>query len=91
MEHTEYRAQWDILLSAYRLLEAVELDAIAETIERADSFGPMLDPTAYRAGAHRLPPQREMVRAAIAFRNTVRKFDPYRQAAGWPVTRTASS
>lgn len=90
----EYREQWAIIAAAARLLESVELEAIAATIERADSLGPILDPTAYRAGMHNLPPQREIVEKATAFRNSYRKqMERHRPQNSEPLgaIRTASS
>lgn len=69
----QYRSNVSELIATALHFESLDLDAMLETVERADAIGPILDPTAWRAGVDNLSPQRDILRAAIAFRNVVRR------------------
>jgi hypothetical protein len=65
----DYQMNFQVIGSVYRMLKSVPLDDMLKTIDRADSIGPILDPTSYARGMHRLPPQRRIIEAAMKFRN----------------------
>lgn len=73
MTDEEYRLQMDRLLllggSFAELVDATPLAQMAETVERADAVGAILDPTKYREALAdgRLRKQRAAIAAARAF------------------------
>lgn len=64
----------DIVASAGRLLLMLgdDLDIAQRNVERAETLGPILDPTAYWHGADNLDDQRRVLRAAVALRDACR-------------------
>jgi hypothetical protein len=49
----DFKSQCDKMLLAVKLLADLELAAIVDTVERAHSLGPFVDPTAYRDALYR--------------------------------------
>ena len=83
MTADEYREQVRQLSAALgiarQVLEVVDLDEIGRQLERADSLGVMLDPTAWiRANdSGSLEAQRELVRWARETRNAFARLQPF--------------
>lgn len=69
----EYRMFFGMVTNAAATLNIVPLEDMLRTVETADSFGPLLDPTSYMHGAKNLPAQREVLEAAIRFVAAVKK------------------
>jgi len=69
----DYKTNFELIVTQAGLLSLLPLQQMLDTVNLADSFGGMLDPTAYRAGMKNLPPQRDVLEAAIKFVNTVKK------------------
>lgn len=73
----EYRAVMDHVLLFARLIENSELidriPAVIDAAQRADTLGPIVDPTLWMDGHGNLRRQVEILRAVLAFRDAVRK------------------
>lgn len=79
MTGDEYRRTLDTVASCGRLLLLLDddLDQARQTVEHADTVGPVTDPTAYATGgARRLLEQRRVLDAAIGFRDACRAVEP---------------
>jgi hypothetical protein len=48
MEPFDFKAETDRMLLASQVIAALDLDQIIATVDRADSLGPIVDPTAYQ-------------------------------------------
>lgn len=69
----EYEAMFGMIVNSARILDFVPMQKMLDTVNRADSIGPILDPTAYMKGMKNLPPQRRVLEAAIAFHKAVKE------------------
>ena len=74
MDKAIYQANMQVLLSYVAILNQLELAQMLEAMDRAEAFGPILDPTLYRAASANLRWQKEIVMAALEFQQTVRKI-----------------
>lgn len=65
--------QWmDMLLITLRPLLLMPLAELANAVERAETLGPLLEPTAYmRGGADNLMAQRRIIDAALALQRAL--------------------
>lgn len=67
MTGAEYTAAMDRVMLAVALLAMEPLDDLLMMVERAETLGPLLEPTAYqRGGRRRLNEQRRILAAATA-------------------------
>lgn len=66
----------NVLGTVSTLLDTVDWDALARQVERADSLGPILDPTAYRDALHsgRLSNNRRAIQATRTYLAELRKI-----------------
>ncbi len=62
---TEHRATVHACLTAARLISAYDLRGALDAIARADTVGPILDPTLYKAKAEAMHQDAEILRAAL--------------------------
>ena len=65
----DYELQMDLLATAAKIVMHLDLDWLAETVVRAHTVTPILDPTAYRDGMGNLRDQERLIRAAIELRD----------------------
>ena len=70
---SEYEAMFGMIVNSARILDIVPMREMLDTVNRADSVGPILDPTAYMKGMKNLPPQRRVLEAAIALHKAVKE------------------
>ncbi len=82
MDDNGYKAFFGMILNSARVLDIVPMQKMLETVNRADSFGAILDPTAYRNGMKNLAPQREVLEAAMKFHAVVMKNTPQESPDG---------
>lgn len=73
MVDAEYRMAMDCLCSVAGVLSQLPLDVMLETIERAETIGPILYPSPFVESGRSLPKQRQLVEAAIQIRQVVRE------------------
>lgn len=74
-EAAAYATTLGVSSAAYaELLEGIPLDTMLEMHERADTLGPILDPTRYRASLYdgTRDASKRLIEAAIAFRSSFR-------------------
>lgn len=62
--------------AALELFTDAELDEFLERCDRADTLGPLLDPTAWMAGKSKLDEVVAHARAVVALRKAIRKTVP---------------
>lgn len=63
----QYEAGLEMLAQAFRLVQLVPIEPLREHLSKAETLGPILDPTAYmRGGRERLQDQRDVIEAAAA-------------------------
>lgn len=63
----QFKAEMDLLVGSMHVVQFVELGPLWEWLEKAETLGPILDPTMYmRGGADNLADQREILQAAQA-------------------------
>jgi hypothetical protein len=75
MTGEEYRAAMDQLAFAVRCVQLLPLDEMREHLGKAETLGPILDPTAYqRGGADNLDDQRDILDAAYAVRRATERI-----------------
>ena len=71
--NNEYEAFFGIIINSARVLDIVPMRKMLDTVERSDSIGAIVDPTAYRNGMKNLGPQREVLEAAMKFHAVVKQ------------------
>lgn len=71
----QMRALEEVVRCAAVMLHGVDLEMLQQTLDRADSVGAILDPTAYRAALQdgRLEQQRELLAAVRPLRKYIAK------------------
>lgn len=69
----EYVAEMSQLVMICRLVLRIDFAGLENTISKAHTVGPILDPTAYRDGMRNLKDQEQIVRAAKRFREDIEK------------------
>lgn len=67
----EYRMAMDCLCSVVGVLSRLPLDAMLETIERAETVGPILYPTEFVRSGQSLTQQRRLLEAAKRIREMI--------------------
>ncbi len=50
MTEDDYRTQMDWVITAPQIVRRAPIDELLEIVNKADTLGPVLDPTAYRNG-----------------------------------------
>lgn len=68
---TDYVTTMDVLTGLCRSLSLLPLVECRQTVERAEALGPIIDSTAYQAGANSLREQQQLLDAAIALQDVV--------------------
>lgn len=74
MSTEQFKETWQVILNICRTAQLVEVEDVQkllETVDRAESIMPILDPTAYRDGAKNLDEQAVIARAFLAFRKVI--------------------
>lgn len=74
MATTRYSTDMDSLTTLVAMINLLPLDELLATIQNAHTLGPILIPTEYRDGAHRLIDQERLVLSAIDLRDVARKI-----------------
>ncbi|HEV8653148.1 MAG TPA: hypothetical protein VG276_28080 [Actinomycetes bacterium] len=78
----EFEQHMDLLAAAGRMLLLIPVDQLLDIVHRAETLGPILDPTTMQQGGfRRLHEQRRMLEAAQVFCNTIRQLWPDQAAA----------
>jgi tRNA U34 5-methylaminomethyl-2-thiouridine-forming methyltransferase MnmC len=72
----EYRDALRTCVLAARLLAGHDIPKLLSDIEHADSFGPVLDPTLWRAKHKAMSEDREVFEAALALRAIGQRMNP---------------
>jgi len=71
----QYQAAMDLLAQAFRMVQLVPVAALRDHLSRAETLGPMLDPTAYmRGGRENLEDQADVIKAASAVMNALERI-----------------
>lgn len=79
----QYRAGLDFLAGVLRPVQLVSLDQLREYLEKAETLGPLLDPTAYmRGGRDNLADQRDLLDAAAAVQRALTRIRERMEARG---------
>ena len=68
MSPQAYRTQMDLLATCGRLVQMVDVDALLDVDQHADTVAPLVDPGAYRRSGTNLADQERFLRAAADFR-----------------------
>ena len=73
MTDEEYHATVEALKTISGLLMQMDLVSVRDRMERADTLGPVLDPTLYRQSMDGLKAQRVLVDAGLAYQRAVHR------------------
>lgn len=73
MSSAEYEATQQNLVFIAHLINQCDLHGFLESIEIAESVGPILDPTLYRKFMKKLESVKRLAQAALHFQNEVRR------------------
>jgi hypothetical protein len=74
MTDRQYEAHMDTVAEVVRWLLTVPVEDLLSTISRAETLGPVLEPTAYqRFGSRNLADQRRILEAALGLQRAARK------------------
>ncbi len=74
MTDAEFKMLWALIMSlavSAQVIPVEKVQALIETAHRADTIMPILDPTAYRDGAHNLDDQVAIAEGFLAFRRAI--------------------
>lgn len=71
MTGDEYTATLDALTGLCQALQRLDLHGALEVVSRAQTLGPILDPTAYRDSGSRLTDAERLLRSALHLQHTV--------------------
>jgi hypothetical protein len=71
MEPTEYRVQLQSVFNLGTLVRGLKLEELLQAMNRAESVGPILDPTLFQAAAPQMAWQKRAVRAALRFQREI--------------------
>jgi hypothetical protein len=83
LDGEQYRLWMDALVETFRPVQLVPLDEMREHLGRAETLGPILEPTAYqRGGADNLDDQRDILNAAYAVRRATERIRERMQRRG---------
>lgn len=83
MTDVEYRVYMDLVVATCRTLLMVPVDELLATVQRAETVGPILEPTAFlRGGGENLVAQREVLEAAQRLRRIVERYQAPRVGGG---------
>lgn len=85
MNESEYRIQLQSIFSLAALVRQLKIADILQAITRAETLGPILDPTTYLKAATSLEWQKRTVEAALQFQQAIEEIasDPrYLQPTG---------
>lgn len=63
----QYRAGFEVLAQAFRMVQLVPLDALRHELDRVETLSPIFEPTAWhwQGGRENLEDQRDILSAAI--------------------------
>jgi hypothetical protein len=79
----QYRTYMDLVTAACRVLLMVPVDELLAVVQRAETVGPILEPTAFlRGGGENLAAQREILQAAQRLRRIVERHQAPRVGGG---------
>ena len=70
----EYRANFQLIIQAARLVHMVDIPQLLNDIERADSIGAMLDPTLYCDKHGAMMEDKEVLEAALPLWRMAKKL-----------------
>lgn len=76
MDPALYKASLQVLVSQAHVLLEIDTPAMLEAIDRADTLGPILNPTLWMLGHNSLDQVRTVVQAADTFRRTLLRLKP---------------
>lgn len=84
MEKTEYTIHLEQIFNLAYLVQQLKIADVLEAMNRAETLGPILDPTAYLKSATTLERQKRTVEAALQFQQAIKKIvsDPKYQTGG---------
>lgn len=74
-ENRQFKDEWSKLRLVYCLLQTISLEKLLRTVDVAESVGPVLYPSEYRAGMRSLQDQRRVLVAAIRLRETLEALE----------------
>lgn len=71
MDEVQYREELQSIFNLCALVRRLKIAAVLTAIERAETTGPILQPTLYRTALTRLDWQKKCAQAALRFQETV--------------------
>lgn len=74
MDKTEYNIQLRSIFNAATLIRQLKIADVLRAMNRAETIGPILDPTTYLKSATRLEWQKRTVEAALQFQQAIEKI-----------------
>ena len=74
MEKEEYEAAQGLLISNSAMISMLPLEEMLSAIDRAETVGPIVDPTLYRKGADNMGNIKRIAKAALVLKKEVIKI-----------------
>jgi hypothetical protein len=74
MTDQQYQITQELLVNLAQQVQLLDLYGFLSRISEADSWGPILDPTLYRASMKNLQDIKNLADGALHFQNVVRKI-----------------
>ncbi len=74
MDAEQFKTTWDVLLAVARMAQMIPAEDVQNLLSissMADSLGPIMYPTEYRAGMQYVEEQRILASAFLVFRNAI--------------------
>ena len=71
MNEAEYRAELHSILTMAALIGKLKIYKVLRAMERAETLGPIADPTLFREASSGLQRQKEIVEAALRFQQAI--------------------
>ena len=71
MNEAEYRAELQSIVTMAALIPRLKIWEVLQAMERAETVGPIADPTLFREASPKLQRQKEIVAAALEFQRAI--------------------
>lgn len=75
MNNEQYRATFDMIAQCFKPIQLLPLAELRDDLSRAETLGPLLEPTAYiRGGRENLADQADLLAAAFEVRKAMERI-----------------
>ena len=74
MERSEYNVQLRSIFNMAALIQGLHIQEVLDAMNRAETLGPITDPSLYLMAQNQLGWQKETVEAALVFQNAIKRI-----------------